>query len=122
MEKTSFKKLANYKCKTDFGTYNVKVVRDNYVNNQSLAVMLLEKNGEPFADLTVNIDDGIADETMAYVDTNNNKWAEKFIVDNGLGIKMGIEGFSGFCSYPLYKFDIDKIASYDDIEWGAMEI
>ena len=118
MEKTSFKKLANYKCKTDFGTYNVKVVRDNYVNNQSLAIMLLEKNGEPFADLTVNID-GIADGTMAYVDTNNNSWAEKFIEENGLGVKTGAMGFSGFCAYPLYKFDIDKIASYDEIEWGA---
>ena len=44
-----------------------------------------------------------------YVDINNCPWATKFIKDNELGEFTGKYGKSGFCVYPLYKFNLDKI-------------
>lgn len=36
--------------------------------------------------------------------TNNSPWLEEFIVRNGLGEFTGAYGYSGFCSYPQYRF------------------
>ena len=42
---------------------------------------------------------------MAYIDTNNCPWAEEFLKDNNLAEDTGTTGLSGFCEYPLYKFN-----------------
>ena len=94
---------------THYGTYNVEAFRASYCNNDSLAVFLETTDGEPFCTLTVNIMDGIASDEYQYVDTNNCPWALDFIESNGLGVSTGITGFSGFCEYPLVRFNIDKI-------------
>ena len=95
--------------KTDYGTYDVEVFRTSYYNNDSLAVFLQTVEGEPFCNLTVNLSDGVAGEEYQYVDTNNCPWALDFIKSNNLGTPTGIVGYSGFCQYPLVKFNIDKI-------------
>lgn len=86
---------------------SVMVVTGHYNNNNSLAVMLETDDGEPFATLTVNLSDGIAEGEYQYVDTNNCPWAEDFIKENGLGTPMGIMGYSGYCQYPLYRFNLE---------------
>lgn len=98
------------KVKTYFGEYEVEMERSTYFNNKSLAIQLTcidEEYGfkEPFAMLTVNLDDGMANDEYAYVDTNNCPWAEEFIEENNLGSPTGIMGFSGYCAYPLYRFN-----------------
>lgn len=102
------------KVKTYFGEYEVKMVCSTYRNNNSLAIILTCHNDEydfdePFADLTVNLSGDIANDTYQFVDTNNCPWAEEFIEENNLGTPTGLYGGSGYCSYPLYQFNIDKI-------------
>lgn len=106
-----------YEVKSYGKTYNVRIVASKYANNKTLALSLITEKGEPFANLTVNIKDSMiwADETTAFVDTNNCPWAEEFIAENKLGKYMGIRGASGFCTYPLYKFNLKKLKKVLDI-------
>ncbi len=90
-------------------TYNLVAKTANYSNNGSLAVMLETDEGEPFATLTVNLADGVAESEYQYVDTNNCSWAEEFIKKNKLGEPTGMMGFSGFCQYPLYRFNLEAL-------------
>ena len=91
--------------------YKVNIIAEKYHNN-TLAISLVTDKGEPYADLTVNLADSRiwANDTTAFVDTNNCPWAEQFIVNNGLGTPMGIISRSGFCTYPLYKFNVEKFS------------
>lgn len=89
--------------------YEVEVGRTTYANNSSLAILLETVDGEPFATLTVNLCDGVANNEYAYVDINNCSWAKEFIEKNKLGTPTGRIGYSGFCQYPLYKFNIEQI-------------
>ena len=50
------------------------------------------------------------DRARADDDTNNSPWLEEFIVRNGLGEFTGACGYSGFCSYPQYRFYPSVIA------------
>ena len=89
--------------------YNLVVKTSHYTNNDSLAVIVETDEGEPFDTITVNLSDGVAEKEYQSVDTNNSPWAEKFIKDNGLGTPTGIMGYSGFCKYPLYKFNLEAL-------------
>lgn len=88
--------------------YNLAAKTAEY-GNGTLAIMLETDEGEPFATLTVNLVDGVANNEYQYVDTNNHSWAEKFIKKNKLGTPTGIMGYSGFCQYPLYKFNLEAL-------------
>ena len=92
-------------------TYAVFPVKGKYLNNDTLAIMLKDADGYPFASLTVNIEasDFVASDRRAFVDVNNCPWAEEFIKDNYLGIPTGKIGFSGYCKYPLYEFNINLL-------------
>lgn len=92
--------------KTDYGIYDVQAKRARYYNN-NLAIELYA-DWEPFARLTVNLVNDL-DEDCAYVDTNNCPWAEHFIVTNNLGYPVGTARRSGYCVYPLYRFNLDKL-------------
>ena len=89
-------------------TYEVNVYRSAYINNNSLAIVLRETNDMPFATLTVNLAERLP-KGYAYVDTNNCPFAEKFIAEYELGKPTGAYGYSGYCRYPLYVFDLGKI-------------
>ena len=91
--------------------YDVTVMAKKYVDG-GLAVKMDYLDDEfncwmPFATLTVNL--GRMNYGYAYVDTNNCPWAEEFIAENGLGEPTGKTCCSGFCVYPLYKFNMEKI-------------
>ena len=99
-----------YTVKTDFGMYKVRILPTKYLYNNNLAVALATDTNEPFAKITVNIvDHGELPADMAFVDTNNCPWAEDFLTENGLAEKTDTEARSGYCVYPLYKFDLDKL-------------
>jgi hypothetical protein len=94
-------------CNTEF---NVRAVRSKYQNNGSLAVILMDNDTEEtVAVITVNLPEGFAGDEYQYVDTNNCQWAPKFLDDNKLAEPVGFSTPSGFCSYPLYKFDLSLI-------------
>lgn len=91
-------------------TYEVNPYRSTYRDNDSLAVMLKTTEGEPFATLTVNLDESyFLPEDMAFVDTNNCPWAEEFLSESRLAKSLNNFAESGYCRYPLYKFDLDRI-------------
>lgn len=106
--------MKKYNLKTDFGEFKGLTIHiDTYTASGSLAIELNTKE-EPFAMLTVCLTDDIGipyflREGEAFVDTNNNPWAEKFIKDNGLGEPTGRVVQSGWCSYPLYRFNLKKL-------------
>ena len=92
-------------------TYRVYIEATKYMDNGTLALCMFTDEGEPFCNLTTNIMDSnlFANSTTAFVDTNNCPWAEQFIVDNKLGKALGYSGASGFCRYPLYEFNLEKL-------------
>ena len=99
--------------------YKVKVVKTTYTNNGSVALILFDsETKEEFDIITVNLEDSLADEKSAYLDTNNCRWAEDFLIKNKLGKFAQSYGYSGFCVYPLYEIAVDKIEEYDNINWG----
>lgn len=93
---------------------SVTLSRSTYRYNNSLAVLMFCEDGEPYGNVTVNITDGIADDELAYVDTNNIPWLEKFLEKNKIAKPTGIVGFSGFCTYPLYKFNVESIPMMEE--------
>ena len=89
----------------------VRIERVTYANNDTLAIALVTSTGEPYCNLTVNLPDSLiwGDERTAFVDTNNCPWAEEFIKENNLGVPMNYIARSGFCTYPLYRFNIENM-------------
>ena len=95
---------------TEYETYNDCIFELNrYTNNDHVAVEIYCEEG-PLASITTNIP-GIElyDRNYSCVDTNNCPWAEELIEELGIGEPIGISLRSGFCTYPVYKFDIKKI-------------
>jgi hypothetical protein len=82
----------------------------SYSYGNGIAVELFDlKDKEPFACITVNLPDYRNASECAFIDTNNCEWAEEFLVKNKIATPTGVIGFSGFCSYPEYKFDLSKL-------------
>lgn len=83
--------------------------------NQNLAIRLWTDEGEPWATLTVNLDENLYDELgeeYAFVDINNFPEAEEFIAKYGIGESLHMYKTSGYVRYPLYKFDLEKLKEY----------
>lgn len=99
--------------KTDFGNYDVWFEIQKYSSNNTLALILNCDEG-PFCKLTVNIDasNAITEDNKAYVDINNSPWAVDWIEENKLGEFTGIWGDSGYCTYPLFEFNMSKIREH----------
>lgn len=92
-------------------TYNLRIKRNVYTNNKNLCLTLVDNRyEEDFARITTNIT--MLPYGMAAVDTNNCPWAEDFIKSNMLGRDTGTKIKSGYCTYPVYEFDIKVIDEY----------
>ena len=92
------------------GEYEVSLEINTYLNNGCMYIGLIEQGEypEPYGDMTVNLDGKVPD-YCGYVDLNNMPELEKFIEDNDLGEFTGLTRRSGFCEYPLYMFNVDKL-------------
>jgi len=103
-------------------TRPVTVKFTKYQSNNRLAVQLVTAKApwSEFATITVNLPTvpeellkmwfgtNMSDlNTLAFVDTNNCPWAEEFLKDNNIAEDTRISMPSGFCNYPLYKFNLD---------------
>ena len=107
------KKLKIYLLKNFYGSdYKLAPVIEHYSSNGTLAIELWEtkrgKLSEPFATLTVNLSKSKG-KTKQYVDINNCPWALNFIETNELGKRTGDYDFSGYCIYPEYEFNLEKL-------------
>lgn len=84
--------------------------KETYLHPRSLCVQLDDKEGFPFARLTVNLCSKKQSFSRAYVDTNNCPWAETFLTATEIAFPVKDEvAKSGYCSYPLYEFDLSKL-------------
>lgn len=96
----------------------VEAFKTNYITNDNLAVVLENKDFQE--DLTVNLVDYPTNKDCAFIDTNNVKWAEKFLQENKIAQPTGRYGMSGFCTYPEYRFDLSKLKDYEN-EGGSQD-
>lgn len=90
--------------------YELYVNITKYASNNNIAVQLITKNGEPFANLTVNIMK--LAEPLACIDTNNVARAEQLINKYNLGAPTGEVVGSGFCIYPIYLLNLYELEKY----------
>lgn len=105
------------------GETQVMLDIQQYANNGRIAISLItNEEGYPelFGCLTVNIDEPAPD-YCGYLDTNNLSNAEKFVTENGLGEFTGLTGRSGYCEYPLYLFNVDKLRELCPEQMAAYE-
>jgi hypothetical protein len=80
-----------------------------YAYGNGLAIVMNCEDG-PYATLTVNLEDEPTSGDRAFVDVNNLSpeiltWIKK----NNLGLPTGRQGFSGYCIYPEYEFNLEEI-------------
>ena len=84
---------------------------NTYVDNNSLYVgmtTVADRFPEPYGDVTVNLLSSVPP-YCAFVDTNNMPELEDFLVKNGIAEFTGLMQKSGYCSYPLYQFNAEKM-------------
>ena len=81
-----------------------------YTNGAMFIGLMCNEDGyeEPFGNVTVNFP-GATPNYCGYLNVNNMPDIEKFITDNDIGEFTGFTQRSGFCEYPLYLFNIDKL-------------
>lgn len=96
-----------------YGVY-VRLVKTTYHYTESLAVVAVDKHNEPVTDISVCLPDFNLHESkeLAFVDINNNPGIEKFLIKNKIAINTGITFTSGYVSYPLYRFNLNKLEEY----------
>ena len=86
--------------------YGLSLFVTEYTNNGRLAIILIDQDGEDFADMTVNLPGERCPEGCAFVDTNNLEGIDSWLAENGIAEHTGISARSGFCTYPLMKFNL----------------
>lgn len=89
------------------GEYYIE--RTSYSDRERLAVCAYTKDLEPIGSLTVNLEKYEVAEDEAFLDVNNLPGIETVLVRNGLGKLTGDTGYSGFCAYPKFKFNLDRL-------------
>ena len=91
-------------------TEQVQLEINSYMNNGCLYIGLntCSEYPEAYGDVTVNLD-GKAPDYCGFVDFNNMPELEQFIEENKIGEFTGLTKRSGFCEYPLYLFDADRL-------------
>ena len=95
---------------TQWATYkNCFLNLNHYVADNSLYVGLWNYEDGPIADLTVCLNDKTLKENQAYIDVNNFPEAIQIINQCKLGEFCGINGTSGYCTYPLVTFDMEML-------------
>ena len=86
----------------------------NYGGGLAIEMICEEEYGpEPFATLTVNLEDFPTEGNNAFVDINNlSDEIVDWLIANNLGEMTGRIGFSGFCAYPEIAFNLDEIKKH----------
>ena len=91
----------------------------NYADNGNLYVGMIchdDEYPEPWSDLTVNLGNRLTS-NCAYIDTNNNgSGIIDWLIANNLGCLSRGLGFSGFCTYPQFIFNLPELIKYVTID------
>ncbi|MBE5745973.1 MAG: DUF4313 domain-containing protein [Clostridiales bacterium] len=95
--------------------YEVEAFKTSYQKGEGLAVVL-ENEGEEFAVITTNLPGNKTAKDCAFIDNNNCKWAEDFLVKHNIAHPTNRCVLSGFWIYPEYRFDLTKLKDYETQE------
>ena len=97
---------------TEYGeTVELFFAKEKYADNKTLAVQALTKDLEPWNVITVNLrDTRQCQKNHAFFDINNSGWLLGQLKKFGIAkpAKDGYKHQSGFVTYPLYEWDVDK--------------
>lgn len=110
--------------------HDIALSVEHYEISGNLAIQMWsfdEGYPEPWSMLTVNLDRK-CEPNCAFIDTNNNgveiiDWLEA----NHLGYDTGIIHSSGYCTYPMFKFNMDEVMKHpvvtvEKVIYGGKEI
>ncbi|MDE5817721.1 MAG: DUF4313 domain-containing protein [Lachnospiraceae bacterium] len=96
--------------KTTFGVYHDGYLRvSRYLADNSLFVAAWSHDEGALANLTVCLGDTSLSENESYVDVNNYPEVLEVVADLGLGIPTGEYRQSGYVTYPVVAFDMEKL-------------
>jgi hypothetical protein len=105
-----------YQHTSSFGNALVIMKADLYSVSRSLAVHLIDVSDplfpEPYLSATVCLPESSLLEnkaTDAFVNTNGDKGIIPFLEGYGIATPLDITAISGYCSYPAYRFNLDKL-------------
>lgn len=102
--------MSNYFPYTSRGkTYNVGIIPTAYTNNGAFAIQLMTDTCEPLATATKNLPESGSAPNRAFLDTNNVPGIDDWFEDLKIGFPTGNIGFSEYCAYPEFEFDLDRI-------------
>ena len=90
--------------------YNLFLVVENYADNDNIAIALCGTDIGIFASLTVNVCS--LPKGYACIDTNNFPEAIDLIKEYNLGEFTNHSVPSGYCTYPIYKLNMENILKY----------
>lgn len=105
------------------GEHEVELDIRTYPDNGRIYIGLITNEDgytEHIGNVTVNID-APASNYCGYLDTNNLANVENFIREYNLGEFTGLMGRSGYCSYPLYAFNVHKLRELCPEQMAAYE-
>lgn len=96
--------------------YKLVPVKREY-SDKSLAIALVDlEDGEVFSYLTTKLDGYTSNgQDCAFLDGNSSKTTLKVIEELNLGTPTGKVGFSGFSKYDEYRFDLEKLATEEEV-------
>lgn len=99
--------------------YKLKLFRSYYLESGRLAVIAMY-DGEPFADVTVNLPFAyVAGDDDAYIDENNctgiTEWLKKNKIIRPVEDSRFEHASSGFCTYTRWRFDLSKIPLIEEL-------
>ena len=98
---------------TNFKTYeDVYLCTSNYCADNSIYVCIMNDEDGQLAVLTKCLDDKHLNGNENYIDINNCPWAPQFLMDYGLAEPTGEYRFSGYCEYPVFRFNVDEVKKY----------
>lgn len=106
------------------GSRNGETGFKDYDGKMCMALYLTDSvEKDPITTVTVNLGNDIGNGSFmqpfcAFIDTNNNPNVEEFLEENDLAhpyTRFGspVMGYSGYCEYPLYKFNKNKLMELD---------
>ena len=102
--------------KTNYRTYKECFLRvERYWHDGSISLTIWNQNDGCVARVTTCLVDHSLREDEAYVDANNCPWAVAFLEKNGFAKRTGKKRRSGYCEYPLMKFDTTKMLMYEEV-------
>lgn len=118
MENGTLKLKSQYENKE----YEVKIIKSNYLQDHNLYIGLVYRDympdfcntaeyWAPYCDITVNITK--LPDNQACIDVNNlGDYICDWLIENKLAKPTNKVARSGFCTYPIFEFDLNEVNKY----------